>query len=100
MIVEIAPGADAATLVAQDDFKALKVVAAPGEDETRILALLQAEAAAEAGHLWIPAETLRRLASRSSEWDMAFAAMLAKVEPFGWYDAAGDKVKAHIERSA
>ena len=100
MIVEIAAGAGAATLVAQDDFKGLKVVTATREDDARVLALLGAEPAAEPDHLWLPADALRHLATRSPQWDLAFDAMLAKVEPFGWYDAATGKVKAHIERSA
>lgn len=100
MIVEIAPGAATAALAAQDDFKGLKVVTAAGEDDARVRALLGAEPAAEADHLWIPADALRALAVRSPEWDTAFDAMLAKVEPYGWYDAAARRVKAHVERSA
>ena len=97
MIVRVAaPGS--AVLEEQENLKALKVAAGAGVTDAELLAALGAASAAEPDHLWIPAAALRALAVRSAEWDAAFAAMLAKVEPFGWYDAQQDAVKAHIER--
>ena len=43
---------------------------------------------------------LRALATRSAAWDAAFDAMLAKVEPYGWYDWATARGKAHVELAA
>ena len=43
---------------------------------------------------------LRALATRSAAWDAAFDAMLAKVEPYGWYDSATARGKAHVEPAA
>jgi len=89
-----------ATLEEQDSFKCLKVMLGPAAAPDRALHLLEADDAAESDHLWIPASLLRNLATRSAEGDAAFDAMLAKVEPFGWYDAATGRVKAHVEHSA
>jgi hypothetical protein len=89
-----------AALEQQDDFKGLKVVVDPAEQLSRVVGLLSAVEADEADHLWIPADTLRDLAVRSADWDSAFDAMLAKVEPYGWYDAATGRVKAHVEHAA
>ena len=75
MIVAIAPAGPAA-LAEQDDFKGLKVTLTPGDTVERALALLGAVE------------------------DAAFAAMLAKVAPYGWYDPALARVKAHVERAA
>ena len=99
MIIVIAP-AGPAELAEQDDFKGLKVTLTAGGTLARALALLGASEAAEADHIWIPADALRALAVRSADWDASFAAMLAKVEPYGWYDPATARVKAHVERVA
>lgn len=99
MIVTIAP-AGPATLTGEDDFTGLKVTLTAGDTLARALALLGAVEAAEADHIWIPADALRALATRSADWDTAFTAMLAKVEPYGWYDPATARVKAHVERAA
>ena len=98
MIVRVA-AAGSAVLEEQEDMKALKVAAGAGVSGAELLAALGATPAAEPDHLWIPAPALRALAVRSAAWDSAFAAMLAKVEPFGWYDAAQDAVKAHVDRT-
>lgn len=89
-----------ATLDEQDDFKGLKVTLDPADTLARALEVLGAVEADEADHVWIPAGALRALAARSADWDAAFAAMLAKVEPFGWYDSAAGRVKAHVERTS
>jgi hypothetical protein len=89
-----------AVLEEQADFKGLKVTLDPADTLARALELLGAVEADEADHVWIPADGLRALAVRSADWDAAFAAMLAKVEPFGWYDSAAARVKAHVERTA
>ncbi len=99
MIVAIAPAGPAA-LAEQDDFKGLKVTLTRGDTVERALALLGASEAAEVDHIWIRADALRALATRSAEWGAAFAAMLAKVAPYGWYDPALARVKAHVERAA
>lgn len=99
MIVVIAP-AGPARLAEQNDFKGLKVTLTSGDTVERALALLGAVEAVEADHIWIPADALRALATRSADWDAAFAAMLAKVEPYGWYDSVTARVKAHVERAA
>ena len=75
VIVAIAPAGPAA-LAEQDDFKGLKVTLTRGDTVERALT------------------------TRSAEWGAAFAAMLAKVAPYGWYDPALARVKAHVERAA
>jgi hypothetical protein len=99
MIVAIALNGPA-SLAEQDNFKGLKVTLAAGDTVARALGLLGAVEADEADHVWIPADALRALATRSADWDAAFAAMLAKVEPYGWYDPATARVKAHVEPAA
>ena len=68
-----------AVLTEQDSFDGLKVTLAAGDTIAGALGLLGAVEAAEAGHVWIPAD-----------------AMLAKVEPYGWYDPAAARVKTHV----
>lgn len=97
MIVTV-PATGPARLDEQGDFKALKVAADPGAPDARVLDALGATAADEPGHVWIPAARLRGLAAPADGWEEAFAAMLAKVEPYGWYDRTRDAVKAHVER--
>lgn len=46
---------------------------------------------------WIAARPLADLAGGDAAWQAAFAAMLEKVKPFGWYDEATGRVKAHVE---
>lgn len=88
-----------AVLEEQENLKALKVVAGADVTAERVLAALGATAADEDDHVWIPAATFRALARPVAGWEKAFAAMLAKVEQFGWYDAERDTVKAHVERA-
>ena len=99
MIVTIALNGPA-SLDEQDNFKGLKVTLAAGDTAARALGLLGAVEADEADHVWIPAAALRALATGSPDWDAAFDAMLAKVEPYGWYESATARVKAHIELAA
>ena len=99
MIVVIALNGTA-SLAEQDNFKGLKVTLAAGAAAERALGLLGAVDADEADHVWIPADALRDLATRSADWDAALDTMLAKVEPYGWYDSATARVKAHVEPAA
>jgi hypothetical protein len=49
----------------------------------------------------VPASRVRGLArglGMPHEWFVAFDSMLAAVAPYGWYDEAGDTVRAHVLR--
>src|SRR5689334_15663665 len=97
MIVEIETGREA-RLLERDDFSALAVRAGPATPTAAVAAALGGREAEE-DHVWIPAEGLRALAAPADDdWETSFRAMLAKVEPFGWYDAGSGHVKAHVER--
>ncbi len=99
MIVTVTP-AGAAALLDQESFGTLKVVLAAADSLERALGLLRAAAAEEPDHMWIPVHVLQGLAQRTPAWDESFAAMVVKVTPYGWYDRATQRVKAHVERAA
>ncbi len=98
MIVEIALD-NAPGLREPGDFTVLAVHAPTDLALVDIAAVLGGTVAAD-DHVWIPRATLRELAGEAGpDWSAAFDAMLRKVEPYGWYDPAAARVKAHVERS-
>lgn len=46
---------------------------------------------------WIAAQALAALVGGDAAWQAGFAAMLEKVKPFGWYDEASGRIRAHVE---
>lgn len=46
---------------------------------------------------WVVAKPLAALVGGDAAWQAGFAAMLEKVKPFGWYDEASGRIKAHVE---
>jgi hypothetical protein len=98
LIIDIPATEHRPTLLELEDFSSLEVRAPAELSSAAIGAALDGrEAGAE--HVWIPAETLRRLAGDvDASWHGSFDAMLAKVEPHGWYDAGTGLVKAHVVR--
>lgn len=87
----------------RDDFTNLKLVAAQDASLFDVAHLLDARVDEDetTEHVWVAAAVLRRLAGDvPAEWHENFDAMLAKVEPFGWYDSAAGAVKCHVERTA
>ena len=97
-VIVVVPATGPARLDEQHDLMSLKVVAEAAATGAHIAQALQATRAGEPDHLWIPAGVLQLLATPSDGWEKAFAAMLDKVEPYGWYDRARDAVKVHVER--
>jgi len=57
--------------------------------------------AAEDNHYWLDANAVVDLSGRKNDldWVNQFWDMLAKSEPYGYSDMAGQRVKAHIEQS-
>jgi hypothetical protein len=55
---------------------------------------------AEDNHFWIDADSVIELSGCSSDpaWVEGFWAMLKAVEPYGYADLAGRRVKAHVQR--
>jgi len=48
-------------------------------------------------HLRVPARAVALLAGAAPGWCDRFRAMLRAVEPMGWYDAATDTIRVHLE---
>lgn len=76
-----------------DDFKKFHISGAPGGAAFEALA----EDAGE-GHYWLEADAIVALSGRADDgaWCDAFWAMLEKVEPYGFADVKGRRIKAHV----
>ena len=50
-------------------------------------------------HYWLQADAVEELSGRNhdQQWLQDFRAMLKSVAPYGYYDEATNKVKAHVE---
>jgi hypothetical protein len=57
--------------------------------------------AADNDHYWLDADAVEELCVRNKDqqWVRDFRAMLDSVEPYGYYDRAANRVKAHVERA-
>jgi hypothetical protein len=51
-------------------------------------------------HYWLEVDAVEELSARmhDQQWLQDFRAMLASVAPYGYYDKATNKVKAHVEQ--
>jgi len=56
--------------------------------------------AADNDHYWLDADAVEELSVRNKDqqWVRNFRAMLESVEPYGYYDRAANRVKAHVEQ--
>ena len=83
-----------------DNMRAFSIVlethSAPVSRLTEIGAL-----AADNDHFWLDADAVKELSGRikDQQWVRDFRAMLDSVEPYGYYDRAANRVKAHVERA-
>lgn len=67
--------------------------------DASLTALAEIATPAEDDHYWIDAYAVEELSQRKQDqqWLRDFRAMLAAVAPYGYYDKAGNRVKAHVE---
>jgi len=77
-----------------DDFGRFHIAA--GADESPAFQNI-AEAAGE-GHYWLDADAVAALSPKAgdADWTGAFWKMLQKVEPYGFADVQGRRIKAHV----
>jgi hypothetical protein len=73
-----------------------EVPSAPVSALTEIGAL-----AADNDHYWLDADAVEELSVRNKDqqWVLDFRAMLESVEPYGYYDRAANRVKAHVQQA-
>ena len=83
-----------------DDFKRFHIAAAPeqlsGQKASPDFQRIAAEAGE--GHFWLNAVAVAGLSAKAGDdaWQSAFWSMLAKVEPYGFADLEGRRIKAHV----
>jgi hypothetical protein len=83
-----------------DNMRAFSIVlethSAPVGGLTEIGAL-----AADNEHYWLDADAVEEFSGRikDQQWVRDFRAMLESVEPYGYYDRAANRVKAHVEQA-
>ena len=67
--------------------------------DVSLLPLVEIATAVEDNHYWLGADAVEELSPRKhdQQWVQDFRAMLASVEPYGYYDKATNRVKAHVE---
>ena len=84
-----------------EDMKSFSVVEAQNASEKAKAssALSHIAEPAENDHFWIDADAVIQLSSMKDDeqWVDRFWNMLNKVEPYGYYDTATKRVKAHVE---
>lgn len=99
MILRVTSDTSGVVLVDPERFDELKLVAPADQPASAIAGLLGPGAEVDGdGHLRVPARTIVRLAGpRPTPWHVRYGVMLNAVEPMGWYDAATDTVRVHIE---
>lgn len=96
--------ADSAELVEPQDVTAFHVLAPPGLDGQELAGRLRDAGLGELlgdGHVLVPVDAVRRYADGrvGPTWERDLAGMVAYAERKGWTDAAGTRIRAHIERS-
>jgi len=80
-----------------DNFRAFAIVrtgrAAP------LARLEEMATAAEDNHYWLDADAVLELSGRKhdQQWVRDFRAMLESAAPYGYFDTANNRVKAHME---
>jgi hypothetical protein len=52
-------------------------------------------------HYWLEVDAVEELSARihDQQWLQGFRAMLVSVAPYGYYDKATNKLKAHVEKT-
>jgi hypothetical protein len=88
-----------------DDCARLHVTAEELDDDEAGAALQRADLgrAGDAAHVWLTIDSLRTAAREAAsipDWDDRFDAMIAYARSKGWLDACGERVTAHVQRSA
>ena len=86
-------------LLEADELRELKIVPEEGLEAGFVAAALgAAQDPDDPTHVWVPAETVLGLAAdRPDAWRESARAAFRAVEPFGWYDPAGDTIRIHID---
>lgn len=84
-----------------EDLKSFSVVEAQDASEKAKAssAISHIAEPAEDNHYWIDADAVIQMSSMKDDkqWVDSFWEMLDKVAPYGYYDAATKRVKAHVE---
>ena len=85
------------TLEDCDNLRAFSIM--PDAADSPLTQLLAIATAASDNHYWLEVEAVVALSPRRNDarWLDAFRAMLAGVADYGYYDAATNRVKAHVE---
>jgi hypothetical protein len=81
-----------------DNMRAFAIVLAESGASVTRLAEIGSTAEDNANH-WLDAGAVEELSGRKhdQQWLQEFRAMLASAAPYGYYDEATNKVKAHVE---
>ena len=83
-----------------DDFKRFSIVDQSADSNRAALDVIATPEGDD--HYWIEAQAVIALSPRATDpaWEEQFWSMLKMVEPYGFADLSGKRVKAHIERPA
>lgn len=100
VLVTAAPGGPRAELRDAGDLKRLHVEFRAVDDEAGAAALAAGGFGTVAdGHAWLDIGALRSAGEDTADWRDQFAAMVGYARSRGWTDAAGERLRAHIERT-
>ena len=83
-----------------DNFRSFAIVCV--NSDASLEQLERIASAAEDNHYWLDAEAVLQLAERRQDpqWVKQFNAMLDSVTPYGYFDPASNRIKAHLETAA
>lgn len=95
---------EAVELAEPQDTKRFHIAIVNGTEDDEVEAVLEAKGIGrldpeDDDHAWVEAGVLRQLAEGRvhGKWGEDFDHMLAKGAKHGWYDAATNEIKAHVE---
>jgi hypothetical protein len=100
VLVSAADGGPRAELREAGDLKRLHVEFRQVDDAAGAAALAAGGFGTVAdGHAWLDIGALRRAGEDTEDWPGQFEAMVGYARHKGWTDAAGERLRAHIERT-